>query len=86
MVMIVIKPNNDNDTFHRWLLVDDIIKREMWEDLTLAQAWSKGGYSTLADIVPEMFGMTRMYRDEKDAVTFEFTEQQWTVFALRWLS
>jgi hypothetical protein len=43
------------------------------------------GYEGLFDVVPKYFGMTRMYRDPINFfVTYEFTDEQWTMFVLRW--
>ena len=85
--MIVIKPiiGNDGKVEPRWAMVDIVLRREIWSNWELGQTWHVGGYDKIALVAPEHFGMNAMYRDERDNVTFEFTEHQWTVFALRWL-
>ncbi len=86
--MIVIKPTIDDtgQVAPRWAMVDSVLRRAMQHDWDLQQTWTVGGYDKLALVAPEHFGMNAMYRDERDNVTFEFTDHQWTVFALRWLA
>lgn len=86
--MIIIKPmvEDDSKVTPRWAMVDQVMRQEMYRNPDLYEAWSAGGYDRVAKIAPELFGMTAMYRDERDCVTFEFTDEQWTIFALRWLT
>lgn len=86
--MIVLKPlvESDGRVTPRWAMVDDVIRRELNSHPDLRYMWTDGGYDKLAEIAHDYFGMTAMYRDERDCVTFEFTEHQWTMFTLKWLS
>lgn len=68
--------------FANWRLVDQIVRKNLNEDMQAK--WVSNGYEGLCSVVPEYFGMTRMYRNNSTHITFEFTEEQWTVFLLRW--
>lgn len=69
--------------YFQWLLVDQVIQRNMTSEMK--SALQQSGYKGLFQLVPVHFGITRMYRDNKGVITYEFTPEQWTLFALRWL-
>lgn len=83
--MIVLSANMDRDSAENrhWNLVDKTIRKHLPSEI-MQTLWRENGYEGLFPIVPEYFGMSKMYRNEKSYVTYEFTEQQWTVFLLRW--
>ena len=75
---------DDLEVFTEWKMVDKVIRENMPTDIW-DTCWKFSGYEGLFDFVPEHFGMTRMYRSSDDqAVTFEFTDAEWTMFVLRW--
>jgi len=47
-------------------------------------AWETSGFDGMARYVPEEFGMQAMYRDKNNYVTFEFTDEQYFLFNLRY--
>lgn len=73
----------NGDQIDLWIKVNQAIMSNLPEDLK--HKWSSSGYEVLFSTVPEYFGMTRMYRNKDSYVTFEFTDQEWTMFILRWL-
>jgi hypothetical protein len=75
------KENNDN--VKSWMMVNDVIQENMTPEIR--ERWMKRGYEGLNECALEYFGINRIYRDEQQSTTFEFTEQQWTWFILRWL-
>jgi hypothetical protein len=69
--------------FKQWRLVDTVIAEYQPKDMR--DLFDRRGYEGLFDVVPKYFGMTRMYRDPINSfVTYEFTDEQWTMFVLRW--
>lgn len=65
-----------------WKMINQIIMSNMPDDIR--HDWELNGYEGLYSTAPEYFGMNRMYRTETSHVTFEFTDQQWVLFLLRW--
>jgi hypothetical protein len=72
-----------DDTVDSWLKVNDVIMENMTPEIR--ERWMQNGYEGLAECALDYFGINRIYRDSEQAMTFEFTEQQWTWFTLRWL-
>ena len=70
-------------TFDQWDLTDKIISDNLTPEMK--EIKSLHGYEGLFHLVPQYFGMTRMYRDPGGCITYEFTEEQWVWFLLRWL-
>jgi len=66
-----------------WRMVKDVIVNQLPDDMQ--ESWRIHGFDGIFSTAPEYFGMTGMYRSENSWVTFEFTEQEWTMFSLRWL-
>jgi hypothetical protein len=83
--MIKITPGVGNPTHERWKMINFVIRKQIWQNPDLMTLWNNNGYEGISELVPELLGMSAMYRDDKHTVTFEFTEKQWTVFALKWL-
>lgn len=71
------KPETDN-----WAMINQIVVYNMPDDMI--DDWVSDGYEGLFSAVPKYFGMNRMYRTETSHVTFEFTDEQWVMFLLRW--
>jgi len=67
----------------KWRMVKDVIVNHLPDDMQ--ESWREHGFDGIFSTAPEYFGMTRMYRGENSWVTFEFTEQEWLMFSLRWL-
>ena len=65
-----------------WRMINQIVRHNMPDDMI--DDWVSDGYEGLFSAVPEYFGMNRMYRTETSHVAFEFTDQQWVLFLLRW--
>jgi hypothetical protein len=75
--------DKDNDTFKTWKKVNNVIQENMTPEIR--ERWLIDGYTGLNECALDYFGINRIYRDSEQTMTFEFTEQQWTMFALRWL-
>ena len=72
-----------NDTFALWKMVNEVIQKNMTPEIR--EQWMSNGYEGIAVSAPKYFGINRIYRDKQESMTFEFTEEQWTMFTLRWL-
>lgn len=73
----------ENTTHEQWIRVNAVIMQNMTPEIQ--RLWRRGGYEGLADeCVLEHYGINRIYRDERQDVTFEFTPQQWTWFLIKW--
>lgn len=70
-------------TFDQWDLTDKIISDNLTPEMKEIKRLH--GYEGLFHLVPQYFGMARMYRDPGGCITYEFTEEQWVWFLLRWL-
>lgn len=77
-----VKTDNQSEIAN-WKFVSEIILNNFTPEMQ-AQ-WIKEGFEGLFSLVPEHFGMTRMYRNKNSYITFEFTEEQWTMFLLKWV-
>jgi hypothetical protein len=75
--------DKSSETFALWKKVDSIIQQNMTPEIR--EQWVEGGYDGIAMCAPKYFGINRIYRDENQSMTFEFTDQQWTMFVLKWL-
>lgn len=73
----------DRENYKVFSRISEIIASNMTPQMS--KRWTQDGYEGLFDLVPHHFGMNRMYRTDNNYVTFEFTPEQWTLFALRWL-
>lgn len=83
MMILTARVTKDNiDQISMWRKVNEVILGNLPKDLK--DNWASSGYEGLFSTAPKYFGMTRMYRDKNYYVTFEFTNQQWTMFILRW--
>ena len=83
--MITLSARNmekDSIEFKNWALVERTIRHNLTQDMK--SKWAMIGYDTLFTVVPEYFGMTTMYRSKDNLLTFEFTDEQWVMFLLRW--
>ena len=65
-----------------WRMINQIILGNMPDDIR--HDWELNGYEGIFSTAPKYFGMNRMYRTETSHVTFEFTDEQWVLFLLRW--
>ncbi len=43
------------------------------------------GYEGLFEWAPKYFGFSRMFRNDKSYIQYEFTEEEWIIFKLKWL-
>jgi hypothetical protein len=66
-----------------WVEVNQVIQDNMTPEIK--ERWNSDGYSGLNECALDYFGINRIYRNEQNYVTFEFTDQQWVMFLLRWL-
>lgn len=82
MITLSARYVEDSIEFKNWALVERIIRKNMTQDMK--SKWAMIGYDALFTVVPEYFGMTRMYRGKDTSLTFEFTDEQWFMFLLRW--
>jgi hypothetical protein len=71
------------DDIDRWLEINEVIQNNMTPEIK--KRWMSDGYEGLNECALDYFGINRIYRNEQNYVTFEFTEQQWVMFLLRWL-
>ena len=71
------------EIFHIWKQVNEIILTNMTPEIKAK--WMSDGYEGISECALEYFGINRIYRDERQSLTFEFTEHQWTMFVLKWL-
>lgn len=74
---------NDSDEFHQWLMVNKVIMDNM--PSSMKDKWVNNGYEGLFSVAPQYFGMTKMHRPGNTNVTFEFTDEEWLMFCLKWL-
>jgi hypothetical protein len=77
------KFDKSNESFATWKRVNNVIQQNMTPEIR--ERWMEDGYEGLAECGLEYFGINRIYRDEQQSMTFEFTEHQWIMFTLRWL-
>lgn len=75
--------STDNSKFEQWKIINEAIMQNMTPELKAK--WYEYGYTGIAKEACEYFGINSIYRDTNQSMTFEFTEEQWTMFALRWL-
>jgi hypothetical protein len=75
--------DNFDGTFDTWKKVNTVIMENMPPEMKAV--WMINGYTGIAELAPAYFGMHRIYRDKNESMTFEFTEEQWTWFAMKWL-
>jgi len=73
----------DMENYRIWSRIAAVISYNMTPEMV--GCWKENGYEGLFDLVEPRFGMNRMYRNNNGDVAFEFTPEQWTWFALRWL-
>lgn len=83
MIELSAASSNREEEFFKWRWVKEIIMDNLTDEMKTN--WQDKGYEGLFKLVPKHFGMTRMYRKPTSYVTFEFTEEQWTMFLLRWM-
>ena len=74
----------NSDNLAQWQQIDQVIRANLTP--TQKMAWMVNGYASVCEWAPEQYGMHRMYRDTDQCITFEFTDEQWTWFALKWLN
>ena len=82
MVLSARYREDDQANFDRWSWANSVIKANLTPKMQ--QMAREYGYEGLFDLVPEHFGLTRMYRCAHSHITYEFTDAQWTMFVLRW--
>jgi hypothetical protein len=70
-------------TYEDWIWINDVLFDTMPD--TMQYLWIDFGYEGIMPHVPEHLGMTRMYRNEQSNIVFEFTDEQWLLFNLKWL-
>lgn len=80
MITLNSKPSDKN--FNKWNLLNKIIFVNLTPEMK--EIMSIHGYEGLFHLVPRYFGITKMYRNPGGWVTYEFTEEQWVLFLLRW--
>jgi hypothetical protein len=80
--MLIFTGKVTDPTLRNWTIVDRIIRVNLTPEMNIG--WIENGYDGLFSSVSSHFGINRMYRDREGFVTFEFTEEQWAWFLLRW--
>jgi hypothetical protein len=80
--MLIFTGKVTDTNFNYWSMVDRIIRVNFTPEMNIS--WCKNGYDGLISLAPQHFGITRMYRNREGFITFEFTEEQWAWFLLRW--
>lgn len=81
--MIAFTANALDPTFKQWSKVNGVIMNNLTPELKKARAID--GYEGLFDLVPKYFDIASMYRNKDGRVVYEFTEEQWIWFKLKWL-
>jgi mRNA-degrading endonuclease RelE of RelBE toxin-antitoxin system len=66
-----------------WNKVNEVILNHVSENVEMSKAWIANGYEGIIDHVKEHLGI-KMYRNADTRITFEFTDEEWTMFLLRW--
>jgi hypothetical protein len=66
-----------------WAEVDRIIRSNLPSDMR--KAWAVKGYTGITQYAIETFNMHAMYRDSNYCMTFEFLEEDYFLFKLKWL-
>lgn len=74
---------DDKENYHVWSQISEVVLKNLTPEMR--QQWALHGYEGIFDLVSPYFDMNRMYRNNRGFVAFEFTEEQWTWFVLRWL-
>ena len=83
MIILTSEARYDNDTYPEWLRAWTMIYDQLPDELRFY--WGEDGFDGLRrPEVLKYFGMTDIRR-KRGIVTFEFTEEQYTMFILRWL-
>lgn len=78
--MIAFTASANDPTFEQ---VNGVILNNLTPELE--KAWDRDGYEGLFDLVPDYFDIASMYRNKDSRVVYEFTEEQWIWFKLKWL-
>lgn len=71
----------DSESHKKWKIVDHIVARHI--DDELFSIYEEYGYNGLLAVLQEKFGITRA-RYVNSNVEYEFTEEQFTAFLLKW--
>lgn len=80
--MMIFTSKITDTNFNYWSMVDRTVRANFTPEMKIT--WGKNGYDGLISLVPQHFDITRMYRNNEGFITFEFTEEQWAWFLLRW--
>lgn len=62
--------------------IDTIIRSNFTEEMKIV--WRVNGYDGLTKIVPKHFNFDKLYRGKMGKVTYEFTQEQLTMFLLKY--
>ena len=83
MIVISSRVRKDNqDEIANWMMINDVIISNLTEEMFAK--WRSEGYEGIFPLVPKHFSMSKMYRNKNSHVTFVFTDEQWTMFLLKW--
>lgn len=66
-----------------WVFVNDVIFKLIKSNEKIEVLWKTNGWEGIFPVISEYFGMNACIKDQ--AVTVEFTEENWLLFVLRWL-
>ena len=80
--MISLNSRFSDSNFDKWYFAENIIHSNLTPKMKEIKLHH--GYDGLFHLMPQYFGMTKMYRNPGGWVTYEFTEEQWVWFLLRW--
>lgn len=81
--MICLTASVEDPNFTLWQRVNNVVMHNLTQDMQ--KTWQSHGYEGIAELCREYFGMHAFYRHiQRQVIVYEFTEQQWTMFVLRW--
>lgn len=82
MIELSAKYDPESKTFENWKFANEVILKNM--DQEMQDQWKLGGYEKIAPVAEQKFGMVRMYRGTDFSMRFVFTDEQWSLFLLRY--
>lgn len=79
MNTLIFTANVADPEFDTWKKINKIIQSRRPNTL------KKPGYEGMFDWAPKYFDFSKMSRNDKSYIQYEFTEEEWIIFKLRWL-
>lgn len=78
--MYKFNANVSDPNFEIWKKVDNVIRQH--RPANIPQSF---GYEGMFAWAPQHFGFSKMYRNARSYIQYEFTEEEWLIFKLKWL-